>query len=167
MDDSAAHGERRSRVVVVCIGNPYRRDDGVGAVVGASIRRHALPGVDVVNCDGEATRVMESWRLCHLAVVVDAVAADGRGGQIHRFDAARKPIPVGTLRFSTHGFGLNEAIELARVVDQLPPHLIVYGVEGEDFGEGKGLSDGVASAVDEVVKRILEDIRTLKEHSHA
>jgi hypothetical protein len=48
---------------------------------------------------------------------------------------------------------------LARAVGQLPPRVIVYGVEGEDFSMGAQLSPTVRAAVGEVVTRIIADIR--------
>ena len=44
---------------------------------------------------------------------------------------------------STHVFGVGEAIELARVLEQLPPILIVYAIEGENFSTGIGLTSKV------------------------
>ena len=39
--------------------------------------------------------------------------------------------------------GLPEAVALARELDRLPTRLIVYGIEGESFETGEGLSDPV------------------------
>lgn len=53
--------------------------------------------------------------------------------------------------------GIPEAIELARVLDELPPRLIVYGIEGAEFEAGAGLSSAVAAAVAEMIDRIEEE----------
>jgi hypothetical protein len=52
----------------------------------------------------------------------------------------------------------HEAIELARALGQLPPRLIVYGVEGADFTAGEGLSLDVEKAAQAVVRLVLDDV---------
>ena len=59
-----------------------------------------------------------------------------------------------------HGFGLNEAIELARALGQLPPRCIVFAIEGEAFETGAGLSSAVAAAVREVTDRLSAELRS-------
>ena len=43
-------------------------------------------------------------------------------------------------RTSTHLLGVAEAVELGRELDRLPQRLTVYGIEGERFDVGEGLS---------------------------
>ena len=76
---------------------------------------------------------------------------------IHRFDAAREPLPAAKFGLSTHGFGLVEAIELARILGQLPPRCIVYAVEARSFELGASLSPELLRAVDEVAARVVAE----------
>jgi hydrogenase maturation protease len=64
-------------------------------------------------------------------------------------------------RVSTHAFGVAEAIELARALRQLPPVLVVYGVEGATFETGAGLSTVVAAAVPQAVARVRQELLVL------
>jgi hydrogenase maturation protease len=59
---------------------------------------------------------------------------------------------------SSHAFNVAEAIELARVLNRLPPRLVVYGVEGRRFDVGAGMSPEVARATDEVVERLFNEV---------
>ena len=86
-------------------------------------------------------------------MLVDAVRSGAPPGTIHRLDARAGPVPTGFFHYSTHAFSVAEAVELARSLDQLPPHLIVYGIEGEKFAAGVGLSLVVEQAVETVVER--------------
>ena len=61
---------------------------------------------------------------------------------------------------STHAMGLADSIELARTLGQLPKRCIVYAVEGHGFGLGEPLSPPVANAVEDVVTRVLDELRT-------
>jgi hydrogenase maturation protease len=43
---------------------------------------------------------------------------------------------------------------------RLPARLVVYGIEGRDFTQGEGLSPEVDAAIDEVVRRVTEEVGT-------
>jgi hydrogenase maturation protease len=145
-------------VVVIGTGNPYRCDDGVGLVVVPRLRKWALPGVCVLSRE-EASDVMTAWAGFDLAIVVDAVYGSRHPGRIHRLDPALGPFPTDFFRYSTHTFGLAEAIELSRAIGELPKRLVVYGIEGKEFGAGETLSPEVVASVEPVIARILTEIR--------
>ncbi|TDV44135.1 hydrogenase maturation protease [Actinophytocola oryzae] len=143
--------------VVIGVGNEYRRDDGIGPAVAERLRRHVPPGVEVVTTDGEPARVLDAWTGRHTAVVVDAVVCTGSTpGRVHRL--AVDEIPRGTKENSSHGLGIPEAVELARALDRLPVHLVLYTVEVTDTGYGTGLSPPVASAIPDIVAAVLAEL---------
>ena len=93
-------------------------------------------------------------------MLVDAVRSGAPPGTVHRLDARAAPAPTGFFHYSTHAFSVAEAIELARSLNELPPHLIVYGIEGESFAAGEGLSPAVEQAVEVVVERAADELRS-------
>jgi len=146
------------RTVVIGVGNPYRRDDGVGSAVAELLRD--LPGVEVAQSLGETTDLMELWDGADLAILVDAILVDAvrtgpaRPGRIHRLSVPA----AGCGAASTHGPGLGEAVELARVLDRLPARLVLYAVEVTDVGHGRGLSLPVAAASRRLAERIRAEV---------
>ena len=68
-------------------------------------------------------------------------------------------IPAKFFNYSTHAFSVAEAVELARTLNQLPSHLIIYGIAGENFSVGVGLLTAVREAANKVVERINREIR--------
>jgi hydrogenase maturation protease len=141
-------------VLVLGVGNEYRRDDGAGLRVAEEIADRALDGVSV--CIG--TGIIGSWDEYDRVYVVDAVRSGSEPGTIHRLDAVEHPLPAEMFRFSSHAFGVADAIELARRLGQLPDALVVYGIEGRDFGQGRGLTPEVARAAADAVHRLLREI---------
>jgi hydrogenase maturation protease len=148
----------QARRVVIGVGNEYRGDDGAGLAVATRLRGRLPDDVEIVACEQEPTRLVDAWRGAEAAVVVDAVASGAEPGTLHRFDAAREPLPARAFRSSTHAFGIGDAIELSRALGSLPPHLVVYGIEGAAFTAGVGLSDAVAAAVDRVAAVLVADL---------
>jgi hydrogenase maturation protease len=78
---------------------------------------------------------------------------------VHRFDAGDEPVPAQAFRSSTHAIGIADTIELARALGRLPSRVLVYGVEGADFGTGHGLTPAVEAAVGRVVAAIAADLK--------
>ena len=142
------------RVTVIGLGNEWRGDDGVGLEVARRVRGRVLEGeplalVDVV--DGEDD-----------VVLVDAVSSDAAPGTIFRFEAGDEPLPTPLFgASSTHALGLADAVELARSLGRLPQRVVVYGIEGESFAFGKGLSAAVAAAADRVTEEVLACTRSI------
>jgi len=148
----------REPVVVIGVGNEFRRDDGAGPAVVGRLRDLVAAGVGLVVTDGEPTRLMEAWTGIALAVVVDAVRAEpSRPGTAHRF-VLDQPRPGVTRPASSHGFGLDDAIALALALDRMPGRLIVHAIEAADLTQGTGLTPTVAAAVGTVASAILDDI---------
>lgn len=153
-------------VVVIGIGCPYRRDDGVGPVVLdrlARMRAGNRPLSDLATlttCDGDLTRLLGTWEGTATTILVDAAkhGQRGRPGAVRRFDFGSRQLPCGTPPASSHGLGLAEAVALGRALNRLPARLVVYTVEAADTGLGNGLSPAVAAAVDEVAERIAAEI---------
>ncbi len=146
------------RIVIIGIGNEYRCDDGAGIIVARRLRALLSNSATILEESGEGAALIQAWQGADWAVLADAVRSGAPAGSIHRLDATKAPVPRGFFHYSTHAFSVAEAVELARSLDQLPPHLVVYGIEGENFAAGVGLSSVVEQAVQEVVERVAEEV---------
>lgn len=139
-----------SCLLVIGVGNEYRRDDGAGVQAARKLAAKRLPGV-VVRAGNP---LGEDWQSYSRVCLVDAVVSGASPGTIHRLDGHHDRLVPESFRGSTHALGIVEAIELYRQVAALPPVLTIYGIEGLAFGEGDTLSAKVARAVDEVVTEL-------------
>ena len=135
-------------LLVIGVGNAWRRDDGAGPAV--ADRLAGLPGLRVQVVSGEGTEVMEAWKTASRVVVVDAMRSGASPGTIRRIDATAEPLPAGAFPSMSHRFGLVEGVEMARILGRLPAELVLWGIEGSDFGQGPGLTPDVEAAVAKV-----------------
>lgn len=87
-------------------------------------------------------------------VLVDAAKSGAKAGTVHRLDASQSPLPKGFFHYSTHLFGPAEAVEMARMLNRLPPMVRIFAVEGKDFAHGEGLSPSVKRGAKIVEKEI-------------
>ncbi len=144
--------------LVLGLGNAYRRDDSVGLAIVERLRARLPAPVEVVRSSGEATDLMSRWEGRDAVYVVDAARSDATAGTLHRIEAHREPLPSALFQGSSHAFGLVQAVELSRVLGDLPVRLVIYAVEGADFATGTGMSPAVAAAADQVVERLLVEL---------
>ena len=147
---------------VIGIGNDTRGDDAIGLVVARCLQHDTPEGVTVQEVHGEGLSVLERWQGADAIILIDASHSGAAPGTIHRLEPLTQPLPRDLFPCSTHAFGVVEAIELARVLGQLPPHLVVYGIEASQFDIGSDLSEGVRQAVPEVVRQVQRDIQELQ-----
>ncbi len=150
------------RVRIIGIGNPSRCDDGVGLVVARALASKNLANATVVEQSGEGAVLSEVWQDAEVVFLIDAVSSGAAPGTVHRIDAHTESLPTDFFRSSSHSFGLAESIELARAMNQLPPRLIVYGIEGKSFATGIGLSPEVVGAARRVVGGVARELRATR-----
>jgi hydrogenase maturation protease len=142
---------------VIGWGNLDREDDGAGILVA---RKLVELGIPALAFTGEALSLLDTWKGATHVVVVDAVTTGAPLGTVHVWDVAQADLP-NSLAASTHGFGLAEAIALARSLGQLPARLRVYGIEAGKFGFGSGLSPEVAAVIEQAARQIAAECKRL------
>lgn len=132
------------RIVVVGLGNEYRRDDGFGPAVVRALRGR-LPTAAGVVAVADTVDLLTAWDGARLAIVVDLVlrtpAVPGRMRRL-TVDGRAAAGPAGG-----HGVDVAAALALARVLGTAPERVVLYVVEGADVGAGVGLSPAVRRAV--------------------
>jgi len=150
----------KPRLKVIGVGNEWRGDDAVGLLVARRLKADQPPQVQITECRGTVTAVQEAWKDAAGVIVVDAVVSGGPPGAIFRFNAHAGGVPAQLSRSpSSHGWGVAEALALGQVFQELPPWLIIYGIAGKNFSPGQQVSQEVAAAIPELVRRIEREIQ--------
>jgi hydrogenase maturation protease len=141
--------------VVVGLGSEFRGDDGVGLIVAEELRRRNIPGVKVYSPVSDGSSLIHLWENTDLCIVVDCAVSGQPVGTIHCFDALADELPDELFcRYSTHAYSISDALSLSRILECLPGHLIVYGIEGDRFTCGAEMSSEVKSAAHHLIQHI-------------
>jgi hydrogenase maturation protease len=151
-------------ILVAGVGNEYRSDDGLGIFAAREIRRRNIPGVQVQEFNGEGAAMMEAWEKHNSVIIVDAISSGAAIGDVRRLDAVNEEIPADFFRYSSHSFGILEAIAMARQLHRLPETLLLYGIEGKHFDVGIGLTDAVLRSMPALLSHIEDELRQLCNH---
>ena len=142
-------------MIVIGVGNRLRGDDAVGIRVVERLKG----SLRCYESNGDPSELIVLFGSDPEVIVVDAMVSGALPGTITTTEIALgiQPSSVVPLRAqsSTHGFGVFEALELARILGMVPARLTVIGIEGVDFSPGAPLSPAPERAVAQVADLIL------------
>jgi hydrogenase maturation protease len=152
-----------SQLVIIGVGNPYVGDDAVGHVVASRLAKElgAQPRMRLLLEHGTGTRLMAAWKSAEIAILIDATLSGAEPGTLYRIDAVTQPLVSAWWRCVTPAFGVAEAIELARLLHELPARLLAYGIEGASFATEAPLSKAVEHAIPAVLSQVRQDIAAI------
>lgn len=162
MSGAGSRAGNCARILVIGIGNSDRGDDGVGPIVVQSLAGRLPEGVEAMVRSGDMISLVEEWKPFDAVICVDAAASTGDPGRIHRFDLNVTEIPREVSVMSSHGFGLADAIDLARALGTAPKQLIVFAIEASGFDTGSKVSPKVLAAARRAEDEISAEIARLR-----
>jgi hydrogenase maturation protease len=143
-------------VLVIGIGNDFRRDDGVGLAVAAEIAKRRPAGVRVMTAIGEPASILEAWTDAPLVIAVDAAMGEGATpGRIRRWTPGNDDQPSVV---SSHAVGLPQTYALGQALGRIPQKLVVFTVDTEDISHGLTLTPAVKAAVPAAVEEVLAEL---------
>ena len=139
------------KTVVLCLGNPYLRDDGVGVAVANELQRRDLGDGTIVR----AHHTFDLWLLSEFSgasrlIIVDAVRSGSGPGTVTEYEVAPRQGPLTSLP-GLHSLELHDLIDFASRMGLLSCPLTIIGVEPKDCEVGEGLSPEVERSIPEVV----------------
>jgi hydrogenase maturation protease len=152
---------KEGRIVVIGIGNILLRDEGVGVRVVERLKEFDLPeNVEIYDGATLGLSLLNILSDCKKAIIVDAVLAGGKPGEVYKFDLREvldKNLNTGIL--SMHDIDFITAFKMGREFLNLPEKIIVVGIEPSTFEEGLELSKEVEAGIPKAIEKIMEELR--------
>ncbi len=146
-------------IAIIALGNRFRGDDGVGVEIAKHLGQ-LPPGCTFTESPGDALALLDLWQDSALTIVLDAAVSGAPPGTIHHLETGQQATSKDLARCSSHGFGLAEAIALAKALGRTPGSLTIYAVEAGNLEPGADLSPEVAVAAKAVARKILSQINS-------
>ena len=118
-----------SRVHILGIGSPSGDDQAGWLTVDALLARGAGVGGNILieKLDRPGASLVPLLEEAAWVILIDAMQGSRPVGHIQHFD--QSAWPAYTQGLSSHGFGVLNALSLARELGCLPPRLDLYGIE--------------------------------------
>lgn len=148
----------RQRLRIIALGDPNRGDDAIGIVAARRLRDRLAAWVPIDEQTGEAGALIDSWQGAETVIVIDAIRSGAPAGTLHRYDARRHRLPIQTKPCTSHGLGLAEAVELARAMGQLPPGLLIFGIELKQCDLGRSMSPEIGNSIEPLLVQIEREV---------
>jgi hydrogenase maturation protease len=152
------------RTVVVGLGNPVLRDDGVGLAVVAELQRlleeAPVPGVDVLASTRAGFEMIDLLRGYARATLVDCLALpDPQPGRVRRLTL--DDVSGCARLVNAHEMSVGTAIRLAEQLGvPMPERVDILAVEGADTTTvSETMTPAVQAAVAPLAREIYEELR--------
>jgi hydrogenase maturation protease len=159
------------RIKILGLGHSMRGDDEIGLI---AVQRWIDEHGDSYPEDQVEADILESPGLNLLgnisgfeaALLVDAVQSGAQAGTVHIL-AEEDLASFADGSGSAHGWGAAETLSLGHrlVPEDMPPRIILIGIEAIQFELGEGLSPGVKAAVPKAVEAINQELGGLMRKS--
>lgn len=149
------------KALIVGFGNILMGDDGAGIHLIQKMEKYPLPAqVELLDGGVNSFAALAALQEASLAILIDTMKGGGEAGDIYRLTQDQIGSQPCGQRLSLHDFSLMESLQLAKQMGALPP-VIIYGIEPASVELMMGLSTPVEKAVEVVITKILEDIRSM------
>ena len=156
---------KKSKMLIVGLGNPILGDDGVGWKVAEEVKKQIpsdLP-VDVECVSLGGISLMEHLIGYDRAILIDSLAVEGPAGSILTLPLADLPNYSAYHTMSAHDTSLQNAMELGRGIGaKLPERVMVVGITAKQIFEfSEELTPEIKAAVPQAVKAVVDILNDL------
>ncbi len=149
-----------TQTLVLGLGNILLADEGVGVrVIERLLEQYDFPeGVRVMDGGTLGLDLLPYLEDASRLLVVDAVQARKPAGTLVRLAGDEIPVFLDASKVSPHQEGLEDLLAVATLKGYLPQEVVFWGAQIESLGVGLELSPAVASQVDALVGKVLEEL---------
>lgn len=156
--------EKAKPVIVVGLGNPLMADEGIGVVLIEKLSNLAAQGKlpqDIDYHDGGCGGMYLLHAIAgrEKVILIDCARMGTAPGTIRRFT----PDDVQTVKklahLSLHEIDILKVLDLARMIDQCPDEVVIFGIEPAAIEPRQGLTPLLETHLPEYLQVIAGEIR--------
>ena len=149
-------------ILVLGIGNVLLTDEGIGVrALNELERRYTFPeNVELLDGGTAGIELLRHIRNRDYLIIIDAMKFNQEPGTVTRVEGNDVPAAFRT-RISPHQLGLSDLLAAAMLTDELPPNLVLFGVEPENLDIGLDLTDTVEASVEKLTGAIIDELRSI------
>lgn len=147
-----------SRIAVIGIGNPLRRDDGIGITVLESLLKfYRKKDIDYLNFGSASFDLLHRLKDYDTVLLIDGINAGLEFSELKIFELKDVNYNLKESTGSTHEISLNDIFKLSQNLG-IKTKIYVAGIQTEDISFGEGLSSSLKNKKEEIVEKIKDFI---------
>lgn len=148
--------------LIMGVGNTLQGDDGVGvhALHWLQSALGAQPGITLYDAGTLGVTLLVEIEQTERLIFIDAMRMNSVPGTVRCFEGAAMDQWLRRAQAgSVHEVSLGELLDMARLLDRLPPHRALIGIEPGHIGWGEHLSTELAGALPQVESCVRDVLR--------
>jgi hydrogenase maturation protease len=155
------------KIGVIGIGNPLRKDDGIGIVLLeklVEIKGDLPDDIEYIDGGTGGINLLHLFARFDIVVFIDAVNFGGEIAESKFFnseDVISKNIQI---KISTHGSDILKIIQLSKNLGENPNDIFIFGVQPQDITPGTRLSHEIQENIDLLVNNLKFELKNVMEN---
>ena len=152
------------KIGVIGIGNPLRRDDGIGILLLELLQKNKKKfpkHIEFIDGGTGGMNLLHILARFDTVFIIDAVVFKGKPGDIHIFTLDEIKSNKTPIIISTHETDFLHILQLSKELKELPSQLFVFGVQPNDVSPGTGLSTELETILPQLYKKLASEIHSL------
>jgi len=147
-------------IIIAGAGNRLLGDEGIGLHIIDNLSQIPMPSnVNIIDCGCDLFGLMSYLNKPQKIIIVDAIRAGGKPGEIYRFDYSK----LATTRDETQSGHQIGTIDVLRLLKSVYPvladsEITVIGMEPKTLELGNNLSKEVKERIADVTRLVIEEI---------
>jgi hydrogenase maturation protease len=149
---------------IIGVGNPLRRDDGIGIVLLEKLieKKSDLPeGIEYIDGGTGGMNLLHILALFDVALIIDAVNLNGCPGESKLFKSEEVCSKKSSINISTHESDTLKIINLSKELGEIPDQLFIFGVQPKDISQGDNLSPELQKTVAALTVSLQNEIENI------
>ncbi|MGB2863418.1 MAG: hydrogenase maturation protease [Sedimentisphaerales bacterium] len=145
--------------LIICLGNPLMRDEGIGIRLASELLAHLADDsdVEVMDLGTGGLSVMHAIEGREKIVFVDCAIMGQSPGLMCRFTPEQVRSNKVRMRYSLHEGDLLNTLELSRRLGECPDDIVIFGIEPKEIADGEGLTNELENNIRQYVQTILQE----------
>ncbi len=150
-----------SYTLILGVGNILLQDEGIGVRVVERLQQSYLFNEEVQLLDGGTLglNLLPYFEGVERLLIIDAMDAQKPAGTILRLTGEEIPAIL-QHKISPHQLGLSEVLSIARLMDSLPPQIVLLGIQPASLATSLDLSPTLAAQIPSLLQAVLQELET-------
>ena len=150
-------------ILIICLGNPLMRDEGIGIRLASELSVHLAdnPDVEVMDLGTGGLSVIHAIAGREKIVFVDCAIMGQTPGLMYRFTPGQVRSKKVRMRYSLHEGDLLNTLELSRRLGECPDNIAIFGIEPKEIAHGEGLTNELENNIQQYVQTILNELHLM------
>ena len=146
--------------IVLGLGNPLMSDEGIGIYLINKLAElsEQFPEVEFFDAGTGGITLLHLFEDRDRAIIIDCAFMDEEPGQIRRFTPDQVKSVKQLAHQSLHEQDIMKIIAMAKLMQQCPKEIILFGIQPKTLKQGEGISSEIEQNIENYINAIVNDL---------